>query len=79
MLRIFYRHYDCPVNPDVAWQDQWPSAVTGDCPVCKARNIEPVDWEEISQPAQPAQCVEHQTTDRVIRFSRLGCPIAATL
>lgn len=54
MLRIFYRHYDCPVNPDVAWQDQWPSAVTGDCPACKARNIEPVDWEEIPEAAQPA-------------------------
>jgi hypothetical protein len=48
-LLIHYRHYDCPVNPDIEWFDIWESAVDGVCPACGMENIVPVEWNEIHQ------------------------------
>jgi hypothetical protein len=47
MLRIYYKHTNCKVEPGVAWQDRWSSAVTADCPACGTKDIEPYDWEKV--------------------------------
>ena len=45
-FRIYYRHLDCPVDPDVEWEDDWSCACNGECPACGTKDIEPVDWDE---------------------------------
>jgi hypothetical protein len=41
-LIIHYRHKDCPINPDVYWQDEWECEVNGECPACGTKDIVPV-------------------------------------
>lgn len=43
-LLIHYRHYDCAVDPAIAWDDTWSSAVNGPCPACGIKEIVPVAW-----------------------------------
>jgi hypothetical protein len=47
VLKVFYRHDDCPVTPGIEWEDEWECACDGECPACGAGDIVAVDWEEI--------------------------------
>lgn len=41
-----YRHFNCPVQPDIEWVDQWSCACNDRCPACNAE-IEPYASEEL--------------------------------
>lgn len=45
--RITYRHDDCPIAPGIEWQDVWDCACNGECPACKTKDIEPIDWVKL--------------------------------
>jgi len=51
---IKYRHDDCKVRPGVEWTDIWECACNGECPACGIKDIEPVDWDELT-PNQKGQ------------------------
>jgi len=44
-LLNYYTHEDCPVQPHVAWVDEWSCACNDRCPSCNAE-IEPYYTEE---------------------------------
>lgn len=43
---LFLNYYNCP-NCGYEWQDQWSCMSDDDCPICKSRNISPIQSEVI--------------------------------